>query len=392
MTRRILVTDGEQRAALAVVRSLGAAGHQVFVAAESSRPLAAASRYARSGHVVPSPLEHPGQFVDALLDLCRRHGITDLWPIAEASLLAVLPERERFAGVQIPFAAAERFRAISDKAEVLAAAEAVGIRIPRQVRLDAPASPPAGVRFPVVLKPSRSVSGGEGRRVKTAVRYAADGTAWTKALAAFPAEAFPVLAQERIVGPGIGIFLLLWDGRTRAVFAHRRIREKPPSGGVSVFRESVPAPQELVERSRALLERFSWQGVGMVEYKVDAATGEPYLMEVNGRFWGSLQLAIDAGVDFPRLLLAASMGEPAGAPPACRPGVRSRWFWGDVDHLLARWRRSGEALALPPGAPGRLRTLGHFLGTFVTPGREEIFRPSDPGPFWRESVNWIQGR
>src|SRR5678815_1154177 len=92
-------------------------------------------------------------------------------------------------------------------------------------------------------------------------------------------------------------------------FAHRRIREKPPSGGVSVLSESVAADPETVRKSLALLSALDWNGTAMVEYKQDRVTGQRYLMEINGRFWGSLQLAIDAGVDFPALLVAAALGE-----------------------------------------------------------------------------------
>ena len=42
----------------------------------------------------------------------------------------------------------------------------------------------------------------------------------------------------------------------------------------------------------------------MVEFKLDARDGVAKLMEINGRFWGSLQLAVDAGVDFPAILSA----------------------------------------------------------------------------------------
>src|SRR6185312_15979930 len=104
-----------------------------------------------------------------------------------------------------------------------------------------------------------------------------------------------------------------------------------PSGGVSVYRESIVADPELVRRSRALLDRFGWCGVAMIEYKVDARTGTPYLMEINARFWGSLQLAIDAGVDFPNLLLSVALDGARPAMPTYRAGVRSRWWWGDVD-------------------------------------------------------------
>ncbi len=59
----------------------------------------------------------------------------------------------------------------------------------------------------------------------------------------------------------------------------------------------------------------------MVEFKADARTGTPYLMEINGRFWGSLQLAIDAGVDFPAILVAAALGAPI--PPRSPRSARA---------------------------------------------------------------------
>ena len=142
------------------------------------------------------------------------------------------------------------------------------------------------------------------------------GARWelSAALNRLPREAFPVLIQERIVGAGLGVFLLRHAGRTEAAFAHRRLREKPPSGGVSVLAEAVELPPALLERAERLLDCFGWNGVAMVEFKEDAATGEPVLMEVNGRFWGSLQLAIDSGVDFPSRLVALAAGGPAGLP------------------------------------------------------------------------------
>jgi len=342
---------------------------------------------------VPDALREPAAFVSALERLVEGWGIDVVIPISEPSLLAILPERDRFPGARIPFAPYERFLAICDKAAVAAAAEEVGIRVPAQVVLTSPEEGrelEARVRFPLVLKPRRSVIGDGAGRAKASVVHVADREQLESALRRLPPTAYPLLVQERIVGPGIGIFVLLEGGELRAAFAHRRIREKPPSGGVSVYRESAPLSPDLLERSLALLRRFDWEGVAMVEYKLDEATQTPYIMEINGRFWGSLQLAIDAGVDFPCLLLA----DPAETPPVTEytVGVRSRWEWGDVDHLLARLRRSAEELALPPGSPGRLRAILDFLAAFGPGNRNEILRASDPGPFVRESLDWLRGR
>jgi predicted ATP-grasp superfamily ATP-dependent carboligase len=114
----------------------------------------------------------------------------------------------------------------------------------------------------------------------------------------------------------------------------------------------------------------------MVEYKVDERTGTPMLMEINGRFWGSLQLAVDAGVDFPRLLIECAGGKVPAAPPAYTVGTRLRWWWGDVDQLLLRLRRSSEQLGLPEGSPGRLRSGG--VQNVPAGDHNEVLRFDDP--------------
>jgi predicted ATP-grasp superfamily ATP-dependent carboligase len=165
------------------------------------------------------------------------------------------------------------------------------------------------------------------------------------------------------------------------------LREKPLSGGVSVYRESIPLDESLVGPGTRLLDALDWQGVAMVECK-RAATGEgkggrQIIMEVNGRFWGSLQLAIDAGVDFPDLLVRCAAGETVPETRSYRVGVGSRWFWGDVDHLYLRLR-SGN------GARGaRLAAVRAFLRRRGR-DRAEIWRWSDPAPFAVETLQWLR--
>ena len=392
----VLVTDGRERAALATVRSLGRAGHRCLVAA-AGPSLAGASRWCRGHVAVPEPLDDPGPYAEAIARAVERERVEVLIPVTEAALLALLPVRERLKGCSLPFPSAEAFRRISDKAAVAEEARAVGIRIPVQQRFEGPADAgrwtPAADDFPLVLKPARSVAEAGGQRRKLSVAHAPDRAAWDAALASLAPGSFPLLVQQRIVGPGVGIFLLVWDGRIVARFAHRRLREKPPSGGVSVYRESMAADPDLVGRSAALLARHGWQGVAMVEYKMDARSGTPFLMEVNGRLWGSLQLAIDAGVDFPVLLVQCATGATPEPVTDYRVGVRSRWLFGDLDHLWARMRHPDARLALPPGEPSRWQTVAGVLAAFFQPAsREEVFRLDDPRPFGRELLDWVRGR
>lgn len=389
--RPILVTDGEQRSALAVVRSLGRSGRDVYVASHEKRPLAGASRHAAGTWRVPDPLADPAGYLAAIDDLVTRLAPGLILPITEAALRALLPERSRWPGVTIPWPAADRFAAISDKATVLRAAEELGIAIPKQweVTTSTDSLPALGPgEFPVVVKPHASVGGGSG--IKFGVAHAGNLDALRRAVQDLPGAAYPLLVQERIVGDGLGVFLLRWAGRTVAAFAHRRIREKPPSGGVSVCAESVPLDPALRRQAERLLDHFDWNGVAMVEFKEDRATGTPVLMEVNGRFWGSLQLAVDAGVDFPSLLVACACNSPPSEPPPWRIGVRNRWWWGDLDHLVARFRHSRKALHLPSGVPSRGRAALDFLAGTLSSAHNEVLRVDDPMPAVRESVQWFR--
>ena len=395
--RTVIVTDGEQRAALAVVRSLGVAGYRCIVTSSSRASIAGGSRFVARTATVPNALEQPTEFADAVIALAAAEEAAVVLPIAEQSLLAILPVRARLSPAIVPFPDAAAFSAVTDKERLLKEASRLGISVPSQeiVRdIDAVSTIDSlRLRYPIVIKPARSVGERGGVRARFSVAYAADPAELQRRLRALPPAAFPLLLQQRVVGPGTGIFMLLWDGKLKAQFAHERLCEKPPSGGESVYRESVAIDEELRDRSLALLERFGWCGVAMVEYKRDSATGQPYLMEVNGRFWGSLQLAIDAGVDFPRLLVDCVLGNQNQQVPPYRVGVRSRWWWGQIDHLIGRVRRSASAGTLPPNT----RTVGRAFGDLVLgPLRradyEEVLRWSDPGPFWNESIRWIARR
>jgi hypothetical protein len=99
-------------------------------------------------------------------------------------------------------------------------------------------------------------------------------------------------------------------------------------------------------------------------------------MEINGRFWGSLQLAVDAGVDFPHLLFRLSQGEDVPPQTEYRVGVRNRWLLGDLQSLAV-------ALGKPDGAAlkPKLRMCSEFFPLWECNGRFEDLRLDDLRPF-----------
>ncbi len=385
-----LVLDGDERSALAVTRSLGRRGVAVTVAAPHPASLAGASRYAGRRIVLPDVMATPDALAAALVVHADREPGEVWFPLTDASLAVVDSVRDRLQGVSLPLPSSEALAVAWDKARLLAIATQAGVATPRtwmpenaaEVRALAP-----DLQFPVVLKPRRSRWRSAGGFITGEVAYvhaAADlAAAWQRLAASMPAP----LIQERVPGYGLGVFVLADRGRIVASFAHRRLREKPPSGGVSVLRTSIAVPPELAAAAERLIAALAWHGVGMIEFKVDTRDGRARLMEVNPRFWGSLQLAVDAGVDFPWLTFQLARGEIPAPVRRYRLGVRSRWELGDLDHLLIRLRGRNRR-DLPADAPSRLRALLSFLNPFA--GRPEIFRLDDPGPARHELGAYVR--
>src|SRR3989454_46913 len=356
--------------------------------------LAGVSRRVRSHTLATDTLQQPADYAAELGTIARQERIDILLPMTDPSVEAVLEHRAALPEtVVIPFRDLATYRASADKAHVLELARSSGFDIP-ETRIIASADEcddalSDSTFFPAVIKPHRSVVTVGGARRKIAVTPVPDSAAARRGLSALPVAAFPVLLQRWVEGIGEGFFALRWGGRTVAMFAHRRLREKPPAGGVSVYRESIPLDERLVGPGLRLLEALGWNGVAMIECKRELATGRQVVMEVNGRFWGSLQLAIDAGVDFPSLLVRCAAGEIVPEGRHYRVGVRSRWFLGDVDHLYLRLRRSRADLQLEDGAGSRLRALLDFLRVDPRHDRCEVWRWRDPAPFLVEGLQWL---
>jgi len=390
---RVVVTDGETRVALAAARSLGRARHAVCVTAGRQPSLAAVSRFVSHRAELPSVTTDPVGAVERLAALVSDWGADVVIPVTDATMGAVLRQcGPRIGRAVVAGPSPEAYEALSDKVRLLERACSLGVAVPRTVEAHSPpelAAAADAVGYPCVLKPHRSW-------VTAGAMFATGGVRVAETPAGlaggFPEAAYPILVQERIDGPGEGIFLLMDDGRPTAAFAHRRLREKPPSGGVSTYRESIRPPADLLDAAERLLTDVGWRGVAMVEFKRSARSGRGHLMEVNGRLWGSLQLAIDAGVDFPVLLVRTALRQPVLPVASWRIGVRTRWFWGDVDHLIARLRYSREKLHLGPHAPSVFGALREFLRFWRRGDRLEVWDRDDPWPFWRETADWFRGR
>jgi predicted ATP-grasp superfamily ATP-dependent carboligase len=391
----ILVTDGRQRSTLALARSLGRQGVRVTVGEEALPCLASTSRYTYDSFEYASPLTDPDGFMENLRARLSDQPYDMLIPMTDVtSYLIGMHQEELSRLVRIPMVNRQVFDRASDKGDMIHLARQMGVPVPDthfvndldEVRGIAPQ-----LEYPLVIKPRRSRYLGPSGWVSTRVDYAySPDELVAKFTDLAPGTTLPLI-QQRINGPGCGAFLLFDHGRPVAVFFHRRLREKPPSGGVSVLRESIPVDPQMKADAVRLLQALNWHGVAMVEFKRDQHDNRYKLMEINARFWGSLQLAIDAGVDFPYLLYQIATGAAFQPVMEYQVGVRTRWLLGDLDHLLIRLFKRNRALNLPEGYPGRLASIIDFIKPGAANGHLEIFKRYDIRPAMHETKEYLKG-
>jgi predicted ATP-grasp superfamily ATP-dependent carboligase len=388
---RVLVTDAHTTSALAVVRSLGAVGMSVTSVGEAGRcNLANHSRYANRAITLPSAEDHPVAYAEELLRELERNACDVLIPTTDTSTTILRRYRSQFERlVRLAMPSNDALDAAQDKQITLDRARESGVPVPRtrifgsvfEVEREA-----QELSYPCVVKPRFSrYWDGTGPMTRGTAHYAHCAQALRDMIcgAGMPPDMF--LVQEFVSGSGLGVFALMDRGNARVLFAHRRVREANPTGGRAALAESIALDERFVEPAVRLLKALEWTGVAMVEFK-DQTAGSPVLMEINGRFWGSLPLAVAAGVDFPLLLVQQILGLDMPVPTNYLVGVRCRHLQSDLSYLTAAMKgrprywsgtfpRRLEAIAAIAPLPGRWRSFN--------------FRPTDPWPGIREAIDFL---
>ena len=378
---RILVTDAGRGSAIAVIRSLGRRGWPVAAADFDHRSPGFSSRYVAARVTYPDPARHATEAAERISAAVDRLGIDLVVPVTDETILplsAIRADLERRTRLALP--SAQAIAVTADKSSTFELAARLGVPVPRSVPLagsDDARQVGDRLGWPVVVKPCRSRSfAKDGTIARHLVSYASTSDELEAA-----ARKGPAIAQEYVQGTGHGVELLLRSGEVIAAFQHRRIREVPVTGGASSYRESVALDPELLEYSVALLRFLDWTGVAMVEFRV-GPTG-PRLMEVNGRLWGSLPLAVRAGVDFPGLLADVHLGRAVDAGPLGRYalGVRSRSLPLEVSWIGAvlSQRPAQGGLATP-----RRRDALKVAAQLLVPFGWDVLARDDPAPGLRE--------
>lgn len=331
---KVLINVGP-RPSTAVVRSLGRSGIRVGVVTDSACAPAYHSRYCARRYLGPPPASDA--FIPRLIEILSRESYDAFLPVGyEATLACARRQADLERLTKLGITDGENVRLAADKRSAYRLAAALGVPVPRTAYPATLSEATAFARefpYPIVIKPSRETDG--------------HSVCYAHSLSDFPSvyEAFcgrfglaennlPML-QEFIPGHGCGFFALYRHGACKRIFMHRRIRENPPSGGVSSCAESFFDPK-LKDYGIRLLDHLRWHGLAMVEFRRDLRDGEFKLMEINPRFWGSLDLAVAAGVNFPHDLCQIIAGREMEYSESYRRHLRFLWPFLDLRHVCRR--------------------------------------------------------
>ncbi|NEX22538.1 carboxylate--amine ligase [Thiorhodococcus mannitoliphagus] len=382
---------------VAVMRELGRAGVRVIGLANRPDSIGLHSRYLERGLVVGR--ERDERLVQRLRELGAEYGPAVLLAIAERDIAWLIEHQGQFDPIRAVTPPVDAFRQVLDKSRTLAMAQALGIRVPRTFEPDSLTAwrrVVREIRYPAVVKWADPIAAAPGLRrgglefIK--LEYALDAQTLLQIGQRYATlDGLPMI-QEYCPGVGLGQFFFLSQGQVLRRFQHLRIAEWPPEGGFSSVCDAVPLSEhrQLQERSIELLRAIGWEGCAMVEYRLDPASGEAVLMEINGRFWGSFPLAVHAGAGFARLAYQVQgLGEPPPPLPVLRDNLRCRMASTEVKRLIRLFLQPGQ-IADPAYQQRPWRDLRRFIVDFARPNVVYyVWAGDDPGPFWADLRGYL---
>jgi len=378
--KQILILDGDQFSTLAILRSLGRKGLAITVAAAEDNAICRHSKYTHNFFTYPNPLTQTDGFYKTILDQLNNNEYELIIPVTELTTLPLAKIRKQIEQKTI-LAVADNsaLEQVTDKAQTFKLAKELGVPVPTSYTITNHQELENCIKYinyPCVLKPSRSITTPENDiRAKLTVDYAFDlEELYKKSTSLLKNSEF--ILQEYFEGAGVGVELIADHGTIIHAFQHQRLHELPLTGGGSSLRKSVVINPQLLLYSQALIKALKWHGVAMVEFKYNETNKQSCLMEINGRFWGSLPLAVSSGSDFPWYLYQLLKNNKHPDDFQSATGHISRKIQEDLYwYIQVIFRRNNSPLIKWPNSKLLIKEL---LSTFHYKHHFDAFNYQDP--------------
>ena len=328
---RILLTDGHYKHTLGLARHLKLSGWDVWCIGNPYSE----HRFSRFFTYVPFVLSDVQKSIDFIQSLVKDNCLRILLPIGAQSVDFFSANSTHFSDsteILLP----DRHTVLSafDKLAMAKSSQQLKIKSPQTISSCDWLEKRSTVKKPFIIKSQSEFKNG------FSTKYFSSRTEGALFLNSVPKKILSnLIVQERINGVGEAFFAIYNKGQLLTGYTHRRIREIPLSGGSSTCAESTESFDTFTS-GKKILDSLKWHGAAMVEFKRETDSNELFLMEVNPKFWGSLELGISHGVNFSAAIHSIINNE-FQIPFEKRTTVRYQWpFHGDLKNLrvLSLWR------------------------------------------------------
>lgn len=307
---KVLLTDGSHKNTLAIMRYLGKEGHIIDIL-HHKKSAPAYSKYCNRLIICP-PVEKEIEYFNFVMTLVKEHKYDILIPVG-VNTVKILSQHieDLHQYVCIEICNYDKIEMAMEKKLTFQYAEKNNIDHPKTIypnSIEEAISFSLQLHYPLIIKSSNESI------LKFPTIYVNDKTELIKSLHGLYdnnvetiQNCFPLI-QEQVSGKGYGFFAIYQHGNCKKIFMHERIRENPITGGSSTCARSYYDPQ-LLEAGKKILDGLCWHGQAMVEFKKDEKDGKYKLIEINPKFWGSLELCLSSGMNFPLFLCQMAIGK-----------------------------------------------------------------------------------
>lgn len=336
--KKVLVLGRDTKSFLAVIRSLGRKGIEVHIGWCPITSPSIYSKYVKKVHFIPPYSPTDEKWKEYLTYILCKEQFDLVIPTDDPSIIPLQFNKSYFQNIaKIYLLDDKAFRITWNKYETYNLAKMLDIPLPKQAKIssldkDELKKIVCCFGFPLVLKPIHSFTPNDIMQRKN-VKIISDISS-LKSFYKDQGKDSEILVQEYFPGIGTGIEVLAYKGKILTLFQHIRIHE-PPYGGESTYRKSIRPIGEMVEAVIKMIKELNYTGVGMFEFRIDPSTNKWILLEINGRFWGSLPLAIASGVDFPYYLYELIVENRKEFPKNYKIEVFCRNLTSDLEWMIS---------------------------------------------------------
>ncbi|WP_448565129.1 hypothetical protein [Thalassotalea ganghwensis] len=296
----VLVPQADSMGAIAVIRSLGQHGYNVFATSEKKEALGCRSNYVKESAVSPA-------YNEEYLAWLRRYIIEkniDVIIPSEAFYLIIKDHYQEFAHL-LPITSNEQetYKCLCKVDVFQSFLEAKDTKLAQNIPNTKIITQNEHInwnefkkwRFPLFLKGDAFYA----RESSDAKIVKVDTLDEAKLQIQSLLELFSkVMIQDCSSGVKATVNLLFQDGELLAESMALATHENPHTGGLTTLRHSW-WQDDMYEDAIRRVKHLNWNGPAMVEYKWCHRKQSFSFIEINSRYWAALNLDILAGVHFP---------------------------------------------------------------------------------------------